>query len=317
MSGRSKVFFLIAILALIGLACFVGLGQAQKPNGDKHAPLAQGQTGKLGNLVPIVGHAVGFAETKPLRELAPEGSSVDFALAMEGKEINEQNAGDFGTPNPHGPQQKDSALQSSFLAGITPHIPAPSLTFEGIPVQNSAPPDTTGAVGPNDYVQTVNTLNRIFDKAGVPRGPAFKMSTLFAALGGVCATNDQGDPIVLYDRIANRWLISQFAFASQTAAPFHQCIAVSKNGDPTGAYWAYDFVMPGSEFPDYPKFGAWPDAYYYSDRQFTREAGLQRVRLFRVRPRENARGRFLRDVYLFQRRPEAEPGLVRDDPVGL
>jgi hypothetical protein len=269
MSGRNKVLFLIAILALVGLAFFARLGQAQKPTADRHAPLAPVQSGKLGNLVPIIGHAVGFAETKPLRDLVPEGSTVDFALAAEGKEINEQNAGDFGTPNPHGPAQKDGALQSSFPKGFTPNIPSPSLTFEGIPVQNSAPPDTTGAVGPNDYVQTVNSLVRVWDKNGVPRGPAFKLSSLFAALGGVVAAGDAGDQIVLYDRMANRWLISEFAFASQTSPPYHTAIAISKTGDPTGAYWVYDFVMPGSEFPDYPKFGAWSDAYYYSDRQFT------------------------------------------------
>ncbi len=269
MSGRSKVLFIVAILAVIGFASFVRLGQAQKPKVETHAPLMQPQSGKLGRLVPIVGHAVGFAETKPLRELAAQEAHVDFELAGEGEEINEQNAGDFGTPNPQAPPQKDGALQSSVPKDFTPRIPAPSLTFEGIPVQNSAPPDTTGAVGPNDYVQTVNSLVRIWDKNGVPRGPAFKLSSLFAPLGGVVAAGDAGDQIVLYDRMANRWLISQFAFTSQTSPPYHTAIAISKTGDPTGAYWIYDFVMPGNEFPDYPKLGAWPDAYYYTDRQFT------------------------------------------------
>ncbi len=269
MTRRNKGIFLIAVLALIGLAFFVRAGRAQKPQANKHAPVESAQSAKAGRLVPIVGHAVGFAETKPLRELVAEQTTVDFELAGEGREINEQNAGDFGTPNPQAPVQKDGALQSSVAKSPTPNIPAPSLTFEGIPVQNSAPPDTTGAVGPNDYVQTVNQLVRVWDKNGVPRGPAFKLSSLFAALGGVVASGDAGDQIVLYDRMANRWLISQFAFASQTTPPYHTAIAISKSGDPTGAYWVYDFVMPGSEFPDYPKFGAWPDAYYYTDRQFT------------------------------------------------
>ncbi len=269
MTRRNKGMFLIAVLALIGLAFFVRLGQAQKPKADKHAPVEPAHSAKLGRLVPIVGHAVGFAETKPLRELVAEQTSVDFELAGEGHEINEQNEGDFGTPDPKAPVQKDGALQSSVPKGFTPNIPAPSLTFEGIPVQNSAPPDTTGAVGPNDYVQTVNSLVRVWDKNGVPRGPAFKLSSLFAPLGGVVAAGDAGDQIVLYDRMANRWLISQFAFTSQTTPPYHTAIAISKTGDPTGAYWVYDFVMPGNEFPDYPKFGAWPDGYYYTDRQFT------------------------------------------------
>ena len=74
---------------------------------------------------------------------------------------------------------------------------------------------------------------------------------------------------MLYDRLADRWVLTQFAFITNTAPPFHQPIAVSKTNDPTGEYWAYDFITPGNEFPDYGKIGNWPDAYYFSDRQFT------------------------------------------------
>ena len=106
------------------------------------------------------------------------------------------------------------------------NIPSPILVFEGVGVTNSAPPDTEGAVGPNDYVQIVNGGGvRIFDKNGVPRGPAFKLSTLFAPLGGVAASNDNGDGLVLYDRMANRWILSQFAFTSTSTPPYHQAIA--------------------------------------------------------------------------------------------
>ncbi|MEP6810571.1 MAG: dockerin type I domain-containing protein, partial [Chthoniobacterales bacterium] len=122
---------------------------------------------------------------------------------------------------------------------------------------------------PNDYVQTVNVRVQIFSKAGVARGPSFLMSSLLRPLGGVCAGNDNGDPVVVYDRIANRWVLTQFAFTDTATPPFHQCVAVSKTSDPTGAYWAYDFITPGNEFPDYGKFTAWSDAYYFSDRQFT------------------------------------------------
>ena len=80
--------------------------------------------------------------------------------------------------------------------------------------------------------------------------------------------------------MANRWVLSQFAFVSSTTPPFHQPIAVSKTGDPTGEYWAYDFITPGNDFPDYGKIGAWSDGYYFTDRQFT-NADLQRFWLFR------------------------------------
>lgn len=264
-----------------------------RPKGDdqdtdkQSAPRQPSQLKRLeaGDVKPIVRQAVGFYESEPLRNFpAWPGDVVDEqfrykipeAKEDEGREINDLNTEGTGVePNKNGPEQRDGALQTSAPTNVA--IPAPSLTFEGLSAADNttvfgttvAPPDPNMAVGPNDVVETTNTLVRVWDKNGVPRGPAFKLSSLFAPLGGVVANNDQGDPIVLYDRMANRWLISQFAFASQTSPPYHQAIAISKTGDPTGAYWVYDFITPGAEFPDYPKFGAWPDAYYYTDRQFT------------------------------------------------
>ena len=72
--------------------------------------------------------------------------------------------------------------------------------------------------------------------------------------------------------MADRWVISQFNFASQTAAPFHQCIAVSQTPDPAGAYYSYDFITVGNNFPDYPKVGTWPDGYYMTVNQFAAPA---------------------------------------------
>ncbi len=248
---------------------------------------------------PIYARAVGFAESQPLRNFPAEkiNAQVDDPFRFkilehemehedgEPRSVNELNSEGTGVaPDPNAPVQREGALQrmdpvksgaASLLA--LPAMPAPSLTFEGLSAADNttvfgttvAPPDPTGAVGPNDYVQTTNNLVRVYDKNGVPRGPAFKLSGLFASLGGITATNDQGDTIVLYDRMANRWMISQFAFTASNTPPYHQAIAVSKTGDPMGAYWVYDFVMPGVEFNDYFKFGAWPDAYYMTDRQFT------------------------------------------------
>src|SRR4051812_17071622 len=277
MFGNRKGLLLIALLTLIGLAFFIRPGQAQKPRAGKAEPKPAKQTQIPGSALtvsaPFVSRAVGFAETLPMRDVAAaEAASIDPSLTKhEADEINEFNSSDLLKADPKAPVQKDDALQSTAReAQIT--IPGPTLTFEGVPVQNSAPPDTTGAVGPNDYVQGVNSLIRVFDKNGVPRGPAFKLSSLFAALGGTVANTDNGDPIVLYDRMANRWFITEFSFISNTAPPFHQAIAVSKTGDPTGAYWVYDFIVggpSGNEFPDYSKFGSWPDAYYNTVRNFT------------------------------------------------
>jgi hypothetical protein len=268
MFSRRKGLFIVTTVALLAVASVVRIGQAQKSPSDK---ASSGRHAQLASNVAVVGRAVGFAETRPIRELMAQVGQVDLELQRETEEMNELNTVFNRKPNPHAPAQKDGALQSVFGPGLFKvNIPSPILVFEGVGVTNSAPPDTEGAVGPNDYVQIVNGGGvRIFDKNGVPRGPAFKLSTLFAPLGGVAASNDNGDGLVLYDRMANRWILSQFAFASQTAPPYHQPIAVSKTGDPTGAYWAYDFITPGNDFPDYGKIGAWPDGYYFTDRQFT------------------------------------------------
>src|SRR5215831_9853262 len=269
MFSRRIGLVIITVIALLAVASVVRIGQAQK---SPSAKTSSGGHAQLASSVAVVGPAVGFAETRPVRELMASISQTDRELQEKAEEKNELNTVFNRKANPHAPAQKDGALQSSFgpVSLFKLNIPSPILVFEGLGVTNSAPPDNEGAVGPNDYVQIVNGGGvRIFDKNGVPRGPAFKLSTLFAPLGGVAATNDNGDGLVLYDRMANRWILSQFAFTSTTTPPYHQPIAVSKTGDPTGAYWAYDFITPGNDFPDYGKIGAWPDAYYFTDRQFT------------------------------------------------
>ena len=154
------------------------------------------------------------------------------------------------------------------------NMPALTSSFEGISsVDNQAqlgfqvlPPDPNGDVGPNHYVQIVNLLMKVFDKTtGATLLGPIPISTLFTGLDGPCGTIDDGDPIVLHDHLADRWLISQFVVSF--GAPFHQCIAISQTADPTGAYFLYDFSV-GSKFNDYVKFGVWPDGYYMTDNQF-------------------------------------------------
>src|SRR5262249_38418319 len=98
-------------------------------------------------------------------------------------------------------------------------------------------------------------------------GPA-AISSIWAGFGGLCETEDGGDPVVMYDKLANRWLVSQFQFAGRNL----QCVAVSTSSDATGSYNRYEFDF-GNDFPDYPKFGVWPDAYYYSANIFNPRFG--------------------------------------------
>jgi hypothetical protein len=161
----------------------------------------------------------------------------------------------------------DTARQ---LAATAPMEIGPIEVIEGIGEGltgfnvTSFPADTTGAVGTTQYVQWVNTSLAIFDKATrkAVLGPV-DGSALWRGFGGNCENFNDGDPIVLFDRAAGRWLVSQFAVSG---TPFSQCIAVSTSADATGTYNRYEFQY--QDFNDYGKFGVWPDAYYASFNMF-------------------------------------------------
>ena len=130
------------------------------------------------------------------------------------------------------------------------------------------PPDTNGAVGASQYVQMVNVTIAVYSKrdGALQLGPA-PIHSLWRGFGGLCENggesatySDGGDPIVLYDHLADRWLVSQLQF-DETFTKTAQCIAISTSSDATGSYNRYQFDF-GVNFPDYPKFGIWPDAYY-------------------------------------------------------
>lgn len=137
------------------------------------------------------------------------------------------------------------------------------LNFDGQGADGVAPPDTEGAVGATQYVQWVNTEYNVYNKTtgakvlGPVSGNAF-----WSGFGGSCQTSNSGDIIVQYDKTAQRWFFSQPVF---TGAPYMICVAVSTSSDATGTYHRYAFtVNPSTDFPDYPKWGIWPDGYYLS-----------------------------------------------------
>jgi uncharacterized repeat protein (TIGR01451 family) len=151
----------------------------------------------------------------------------------------------------------------------------PLESFEGIANKENAggaanyPPDAEGAVGPLDYVQWVNSSLAIYDKTGGRILGPIPGNRVWSGFGGVCETSNNGDPIVLYDQLAERWVLSQFAYGidtrSRPTAPFFQCVAVSTSADPTGTYYRYAFEMPDDLVNDYSKLAVWPDAYYMTD----------------------------------------------------
>jgi hypothetical protein len=137
---------------------------------------------------------------------------------------------------------------------------------------SGAPPDTTLAVSPTQIVQWVNSQFAVYNKAGVAQLPApgfLNGNAIWAALpaASLCRTTNRGDPIVQYDRINQRWVLTQFAFNAGFTSNA-QCIAVSTTSNALGAYNLYEYSF-GNVLPDYAKMGLWTDAYYISYNMFT------------------------------------------------
>ncbi|GAB5518598.1 MAG: hypothetical protein RhofKO_08490 [Rhodothermales bacterium] len=149
--------------------------------------------------------------------------------------------------------------------------PVPFVNFDGPRVTDNprgiAPPDPSGAIGINHYVQMSNLITEIFDRDGNTVLGPFPSNAFFTGLGGACENDNDGDPIVLYDAVNSRWVVSQFALSASGLGKA-QCIAVSEADDPTGNYFAYEFQQPG--FNDYPKLGLSPsgDELFVTYRMF-------------------------------------------------
>ncbi len=169
-------------------------------------------------------------------------------------------------------QQIDPVIQSAMFAAALPPL---QNNFEGQSYTNALPPDPVGDIGYDPgtgqryYVQWVNLSYAVWDVSGTP---LLKYSatgnTLWSGFGGPCQETNDGDPIVLFDQLAGRWLLSQFSQPNYPAGPFYQCIAISQTADPTGAYYRYAFQASATKLNDYSHFGVWPDGYYMTSNQF-------------------------------------------------
>src|SRR5205809_5080461 len=266
-NSRKSAFSLSRLLAC--LLCFLGLLLAlhaiSGPFGTKS--LAQG-AGSAGTDSVQVGASYHNDVSPPLREM-PAWSESDLRRGGE-RDANE---------NPKIPYRHidsfDPVIQKTSVSirnMVAPSVPSPILNFDGIPFPgvgcNCAPPDTNGAVGKTQYVQIVNEGYQVFDKAtGTSVLGPNSISSVWTGFGGVCETGGSGDPVMLYDHLADRWVISQFAGAA--GGPItDECVAVSTTADATGTYNRYGFHL-GSNFFDYPHLSVWPDAYYMSMNVFT------------------------------------------------
>jgi hypothetical protein len=147
------------------------------------------------------------------------------------------------------------------------------LTFEGLKNLDNpflvAPPDPVGAVGPNHYVEMVNLVFAVYDKQGNRLAGPTQIGDLWAGFAIPDCADLSGDPIVLYDKQDDRWILTQFTTRgfNVSGGVFYNCVAISQTSDPTGPYFRYAFTT-GQFFPDYPKYGVWSNSYLLTSRDF-------------------------------------------------
>ncbi|MFN6964414.1 MAG: FG-GAP-like repeat-containing protein [Pyrinomonadaceae bacterium] len=265
-----RKFTLVCLsLAVTAAALVVHDGRAAADAADRGT--AHARKFDLSTLRPEAARAAASAVSPPVSSFKPPETSGQKFVPSRRLEIG---AGVDLVREFSGAPPRPGAEGVGSLAAFTPvPMPAPSLSFDGLANYDNIdlynllilPPDMNGDVGPGHYVQAVNAALRIYDKSGRPVTPAFKISDLFAQLNTTCSRRSDGLPIVLYDPLADRWMISQYCIAFP---PFRQLIAISKTGDPTGQYYLYEFVMPNVKLNDFSKFGVWSDAYYMSTEEY-------------------------------------------------
>jgi hypothetical protein len=257
--------WLVPVLVVLSLLLVAGgAATAAPPN-----PKAKFSTAKAFDVSPV------------LREVSPIASLQATSLQPSAQlvEIRPERgpvAKDEGFSGDGALRGGSRMAQEAALAAAV--IPGTIQNFEGISNADNAslfgfrvnPPDPVGDVGPNHYVEMVNLAFAVYDKTGNRLMGPLPIGALWEGFAVEDCTDPSGDPIVLYDQLEDRWILSQFT-TRFTADPqndvFYNCVAISQTGDPTGAYYRYAFTS-GNFFPDYPKYGVWTNSYILTSRDF-------------------------------------------------
>ncbi len=259
-----------AVVAVIGFGMYsnsTAMGQKLNENPN----MAAGP-----QVVPMVGPVSQDLDLRNLPYIPPLMDTEEFRLTRHPRTYS---------------QRKPDPLQEVRCAAQVVAMPTPIATYPGITSAQSGcgclPPSTHGDAGPNHYIQSVNKSIKITDKSGNELMAPTTYNSFFSALGAgtPCGANqNQGDGFVIYDHLADRWVVSDFAFPSFPGTSFWQCIGVSQTSDPvSGGWWLYALQVDSANpnyLGDYPKFALWPDAYYFSVNLFSNNATFNGVRVF-------------------------------------
>jgi len=298
-STSQSAFFNLRVL-IAALFCLAGIAVALFGTGAFSSAFAQGKGTRNNNSTKNQA-SPGTQTPDVVRMVGPVRLDQDLRnlpYIPQEQEIEEQPLTRYPHPKTGAPPPATSSpwLQS-LVKGIfrpVPTMPPPLLTFEGVAQPQSgcacAPPDSDGEVGPNHYVEAINSSFKVFDKNGNTLAGPTTYNSLFAPLTGTpCQNANQGDPFVFYDHLADRWVISDFAFPAFPGTSFYQCIAVSQTSDPVSGGWnlyalQIDPANP-NQLGDYPKFALWNDgalenAYFLTVNLFTSPTTFVGVRAF-------------------------------------
>ncbi len=269
---RPIVFGLLAAGGLVG--GMVLPGAAAVPQSALPSP----RGAAVQPLTPHFSQAVAHDATAPLRVLAAQAQTH----ALAGPKTIPERSGVRPAPTSSG-FSGDSAVQAKAASGGIRTFPIQN--FNGISSQDNqdvyggqfVPPDPNGDVGRTQYVEMVNVLFSVYSKTGKTELGPTPIGALWQGFKIPDCTDPSGDPIVLYDQLANRWILTQFTTRgfNHPRKPFYNCIAISKTGDALGGYYRYAFTT-GFNFPDYPKYGVWSNSYVATTREFgpTTEYGI-------------------------------------------
>ena len=292
-STSQSAFFNIRILTA-SLFCVLGIAvalfaqgkgakQTQQTNRSKGSQDAPGT--QRPDVVQMIGPVAMNQDLRSLPYIAPKQKEEERRLTRYPFPL-------AGSDAPAGPGT--SAYVKRLLKNLfrpAPRMPGPLLTFEGIgDTAGVQPSDSEGDVGPNHYIEAINETLKIFDKNGNTLSGPTTYNSFFSSLTGTPCTNaNDGDPYVLYDAQADRWLISDFAFPAFPGSSFFQCIAVSQTNDPVSGGWFFYALQvdPGNPtfLGDYPKFGLWNDggtqnAYFLNMNLFSSPTTFNGVRAY-------------------------------------
>jgi hypothetical protein len=229
-----------------------------------NAPPAQAQGTTVAAQVatnPQVNGAVHFDVSPPIRDLAKSISPQFSAHQVHAVRLKQQASGAVQTSAVDGALQTSTGPLVSATIGL--NLLGVGNGFNGYVIPD-APTDVNLAVGDTQVVQWVNVSYAVFDKTSgaVIAGP-IEGNQFWAGFGGPCETQNDGDIIVQWDKMAHRWLMVQNVFS----APFMTCVAVSTTPDATGSFFHYAFPQSNG-LPDYPKWGVWVDGYYQHQNVF-------------------------------------------------